>query len=147
MAKMPVLIMVADDDQDYPRLVRMAFTQLGVPNEIRSVEDGEELLDYLLHRGKYGDPKNSPRPGLIFLDLNMPRKNGFEALQEIRANPALRQIPVIMLTISNFQSDIQLSYEIGANSFVTKPFEFSELVEALKCFQQYWLNTAQLPLS
>ena len=145
--RIPTRIMLADDDQDYPRLVQEAFKELGIPNEVRTVENGEELLDYLLRRGKYQDPKDSPRPGLIFLDLNMPKKNGFQALQEIRSNPNVRQIPVIMLTISNFQSDIQHSYTLGANSFVTKPFEFDDLVKALRHFQQYWFETVQLPTS
>jgi CheY-like chemotaxis protein len=141
----PVAIMLADDDEDYPRLIKEAFKQLGMTNEIRRVEDGEELLDYLFRRNKYRNSSEYPLPGVIFLDLNMPRKNGLEALEEIRKSPDLRSIPVIMLTISSDKKDIRLSYTLGANSFVTKPFEFEELVQAIKNFQHYWLETAQLP--
>jgi CheY-like chemotaxis protein len=140
-----ILIMLADDDEDYPRLVKEAFKQLGMNNEIRRVEDGEELLDYLYRRNKYKNSQDAPLPGVIFLDLNMPKKNGLEALEEMRKSPELRCIPVIMLTISSDKKDIKLSYSLGANSFVTKPFEFEELVQALKSFQHYWLETAQLP--
>lgn len=142
----PILILLVDDDRDYPRFVREALKQVGLSHELRNVEDGEEALDYLLRRGKYINPEKSPRPGLIFLDLNMPRKNGIQALQEIRANSEIRQIPVIMLTISDDKKDILLSYSSGANSFITKPFEFEELVKILKIFQQYWFETVKLPV-
>ncbi len=138
--KNPALILMAEDDDDFVVLVKEAFKRVGLANEIRRVEDGEELMDYLLHRGKYPTPEQAPVPGIIFLDLNMPKKNGFEALREIRANPAIKKIPVIMLTVSNNKSDVLLSYNLGANSFVTKPYEFNQLVDALKIVQQYWFG-------
>lgn len=143
--KKPVLILMAEDDEDYYLLTKEALERLRVINEFRRVEDGEELMDYLLHRGKYQNPKDAPRPGLIFLDLNMPKKNGLEALAEIKSNPALRQIPVIMLTISRDKKDISASYNLGANSFVTKPLGFNQLLEALSVFDEYWFEIVELP--
>ncbi len=142
--KKPIILM-AEDDDDFYTLFKEAFKQLDSAGEIRRVEDGEALMDYLLRRGEYQNPDLSPAPGIIFLDLNMPKKNGLEALREIRSNPALRSIPVVMLTVSNNKSDVLLSYKLGVNSFVTKPYEFNRLVEVLKVFQQYWFETVELP--
>jgi|SRR3989338_2778018 len=141
----PVLILMAEDDEDYYLLTKEALQKLRVINKFHRVEDGEELMDYLLRRGKYQNAADSPRPGLIFLDLNMPKKNGLEALAEIKSNPTLRQIPVIMLTISRDKKDISASYSLGANSFVTKPLGFKELIEALSVFDEYWFEIVQLP--
>jgi CheY-like chemotaxis protein len=144
-AKKPVLILMAEDDEDYFELAKEAFQQFRLANEIRRVEDGEELMDYLLHRGRFENPADAPRPGLIFLDINMPRKNGLEALKEIKAHPKLCEIPVIMLTVSRDKKDVYLSYSLGANSFITKPFAFKHLVEALSVFKRYWLEIVELP--
>jgi CheY-like chemotaxis protein len=110
------------------------------------VENGEDLLDYLLRRGKYLDLVDLPRPGLILLDLNMPRKDGREALREIKADPALRQIPVVILTTSRADTDIDRIYELGANSFITKPVRFEALVAVMKVLSQYWFQTVELPV-
>ena len=114
-------------------------------NEIRSVEDGEELMDYLLQRGCYLAPDAAPRPGLILLDLNMPRKDGREALREIKADPVLRQIPVVVLTTSRAEEDILRSYDLGVNSFITKPVSFDGLVEVMRALATYWFEIVRLP--
>lgn len=111
------------------------------------VEDGEELMDYLVTHEKYNDPSNCPRPDLILLDLNMPKKDGREALKEIKANPHLRQIPIIILTTSKAEEDIFRTYELGVNSFISKPVSYEELVELVKKLGVYWFETVRLPLS
>ena len=111
------------------------------------MEDGEELMDYLLQRGKYSDSENSPRPGLILLDLNMPRMDGREALKEIKSNPELRSIPIIALTTSHSEDDIARVYQLGANSFITKPVSFESLVETIRCMGRYWFEVVKLPIT
>lgn len=141
----PILILMAEDDPDDRLLIRAAFKQLRLPNELRHVPDGEELMDYLEQRGAYADPRTSPSPGLILLDLNMPRKDGREALQEIRENPRLRGIPIVVLTTSKAEEDILASYDMGANSFIRKPVSFERLVQVVESVGQYWLETVELP--
>jgi CheY-like chemotaxis protein len=121
------------------------MTECRWAGEIRFVEDGEELMDYLLHRGKYGPPADATRPGLILLDLNMPRKDGREALREIKADPELRRIPVVMLTTSRAGTDVGGMYDLGANSFIAKPFQFDALVKVMCTINQYWFGTVELP--
>src|SRR5205823_531481 len=108
-------------------------------------EDGVELLDYLQHRGKYTDPATSPRPGLILLDLNMPRKDGREALREIKADPKIKHIRIVILTTSGDESDILKTYDITAASYITKPVTFEGLVEVVKALGKYWLEIVELP--
>lgn len=139
------LILMAEDDDDDRMLVQDAFNEGGNGNTVRFVEDGEELVDYLLRRGKYQNPEESPRPDLILLDLNMPRKDGREALKEIRANPDLRSVPVVVFTTSRADTDIAKVYELGANSFVTKPPAFAELVETMAKITSYWFCVVELP--
>ena len=103
-------------------------------------------MDYLYKRGKYAKPGEPPRPGLILLDLNMPRKDGREALREIKADPQLRQIPIVVLTTSRSEEDVHCSYELGANSFISKPVTFVSLVEVMKTLGKYWFETVELPL-
>jgi two-component system, response regulator len=112
---------------------------------VRFVGDGEELLDYLMRRGEYGDPLSSPRPGIILMDLNMPKKDGYAALEEIRRQPEIRRIPIVVFTTSNVEEDIRLSYDRGASSFITKPETYQGLVEAMKGFGEYWTEIATLP--
>ncbi|MEW5802463.1 MAG: response regulator [bacterium] len=138
-------ILMADDDQDDCLLVKNAFTAGRIANSLYFVEDGEELMDYLYHRGKYGDIAAFPSPGLILLDLNMPRKDGREALREIKADSGLRKIPVIILTTSEREEEIVRSYEMGANSFITKPMSFQGLVEIIKTLSRYWFEIVELP--
>lgn len=138
----PIMILMADDDADDRILTKEALEESRVLNELRFVEDGEELMDYLKKRGKYND---APRPGLILLDLNMPRKDGREALKEIKADPELRRIPVVVMTTSKAEEDIFRSYDLGASSFITKPVTFDRLVELMKALGRYWVEFVELP--
>jgi CheY-like chemotaxis protein len=141
----PVTILMADDDQDDCLLVKDAFVESRLLNDLRFVEDGEELMDYLYHRGKYAEIDSSPRPGLVLLDLNMPRKDGREALEEIKSDSDLRSIPIVVLTTSKQEEDILRSYDVGANSYVTKPVTFKGLVDVMKTLGRYWLEIVELP--
>ena len=137
---------MADDDPEDCLLIKEAFKEGLLFNGLRFVEDGEELMDYLRHQGKYKDPSLAPRPGIILLDLNMPKKDGREALKEIKSDPDLRSIPVVILTTSKDEEDILRSYDLGANSYITKPVTFPGLVEAIKSLGKYWLEIVELPL-
>jgi CheY-like chemotaxis protein len=141
----PIVILMADDDADDRMLTRDALEESRVLNELRFVEDGEQLMDYLLRRGEYADPQKSPRPGLILLDLNMPRKDGREALKEIKAEPSLRRIPIVVMTTSKAEEDIFRSYDFGASSFITKPVTFERLVDLMKTLGEYWVEFVELP--
>jgi two-component system, response regulator len=140
-----ISILLADDDPDDRKLTRDAFAENRLANELACVEDGEELMDYLQRRGKYAPLKDAPLPGLILLDLNMPRKDGREALREIKADAVLRRIPIVVLTTSKAEEDILRSYDLGVNSYVTKPVTFKSLVELIKVLGQYWFEVVELP--
>ena len=142
----PITILLADDDEDDRMMGREALEESKLANDLHMVEDGEELLDYLYRRGRYSDPASSPRPGLILLDLNMPRKDGREALKEIKADPELRQIPVVVLTTSKAEEDIFRTYDLGVNSFITKPVSFEGLVNVMKSLAHYWFTIVKLPV-
>ena len=137
---------MADDDEDDRLMTKDALEESRLHNELRFVEDGEELMDYLRRQGEYADAEKAPRPGLILLDLNMPRKDGREALKEIKADPELRRIPIIVLTTSKAEEDILRTYDLGVNSFITKPVSFQGLVEVMKSLALYWLEIVELPL-
>jgi CheY-like chemotaxis protein len=139
------VILLADDDPDDRLLVQDAAKECGWDGELRYVENGEELLDYLWRRGKYQDPESAPRPGLILLDLNMPRKDGREALREIKAEAGLRQLPVVVLTTSKADTDIASLYELGASSFISKPVHFEGLVNVIRALGHYWFRIVELP--
>lgn len=141
----PITILMAEDDPEDRMLVKDAWEESRLVNPLRCVTDGEELLDYLHHRGEYQDPETSPRPGLILLDLNMPRKDGREALKEIKEDPELRRIPVIVLTSSKAEEDIVRSYELGVCSYITKPVTFDKLVEVTRTLGKYWFEIVELP--
>jgi CheY-like chemotaxis protein len=141
----PIVILMAEDDADDRLLVRDAFEESRLLNELRFVEDGEELLDYLRGEGRYTDRANAPRPGLILLDLNMPRKDGREALREIKADADLRRIPVVVMTTSKAEEDIFRSYDLGASSYISKPVTFERLVDLIKTLGQYWIEFVELP--
>jgi len=136
---------MADDDPDDRQLTREAFDEAKLANDLRFVEDGAELLDYLHRRGKYADPKTSPRPGLILLDLNMPRKDGREALQEIKADPRFKRIRVVIMTTSKAEEDILRTYNLSAASYITKPVTFEALVDVVRTLGKYWLEIVELP--
>jgi CheY-like chemotaxis protein len=141
----PIIILMADDDADDRFLAADALKEARVLNEIRFVVDGEELMDYLCRRGQYSDPEKSPRPGLLLIDLNMPRKDGREAIQEIKNDPELRRIPLIVLTTSNAEEDIIRSYEYGVAGYITKPVSFDGLVNVMKVIGRYWFEIVELP--
>lgn len=136
---------MADDDPDDRMLTRDALTESHLLNDFETVEDGEDLMDYLLHQGKFSGDASRPHPGLILLDLNMPRKDGREALKEIKAHPDLRSIPVVVMTTSKAEEDILCTYDLGVNSFITKPVTFEGLVDVLKILGKYWFEVVELP--
>jgi CheY-like chemotaxis protein len=140
----PVWVLAAEDDPDDRLLVREAFAEAALDCNLDFVEDGNALLDYLLRRGDYAD-KTGIRPRLILLDLNMPGKDGREALAELKAHPELRRIPVVVMTTSKAEDDIVQSYELGGNSFVVKPLTFDGLVEVVQMLGRYWLDLVELP--
>ncbi len=144
MKPRPVHILMADDDEDDRNATRDAFDRHKLANGFATVVDGEELMAYLRREHPY---EHAPRPGLILLDLNMPRKDGREALREIKADPALRQIPVVVLTTSSEEEEILRSYDLGANSYITKPVNFDGLVRALGTLHSYWFQLVELPMS
>ena len=144
MEREPICILLADDPDDR-MLTERALKKNRLANLIKMVEDGEQLMDYLYRRGSFADPESSPRPGLILLDLNMPRKDGREALEEIKSDPSLRRIPVVVLTTSEAEQDILRSYDLGVNAFVTKPVTFDGLAEAIMRLGEFWFEIVKLP--
>jgi len=140
-----IRILLAEDDPDDRLLTRRALQKSQIANTISTVEDGEELMDYLRHEGEYSDPDDAPRPGLILLDLNMPRMDGREALKKIKSDPDLRRIPVIVLTTSEAEQDILQSYDLGVNAFVTKPVTFDGLADTVQALGDFWFEIVKLP--
>src|SRR5688572_2271204 len=128
----PITILVADDDPDDRQMTKEAMEEHYLLNDLRFVVDGEDLMQYLKREGKYQDRQLSPRPGLILLDLNMPKKDGREALNEIKSDPLLKRIPIIVLTTSKTEEDILRSYNLGVNCFITKPVSFKDLIEVTR---------------
>lgn len=143
--RQPVVILMADDDADDRIMTKEALEESKLTNEFRVVENGEELLQYLRRQGPYADPASSPRPGVILLDLNMPRMDGREALKEIKADPELRRIPVVILTTSKAEEDVYRTYDLGANSYIMKPVTFDGLVEVMRGLGRYWVEIVELP--
>ncbi|MEM8965881.1 MAG: response regulator [Bacteroidota bacterium] len=139
-----ITILMADDDPDDRILTKDAFEENGLANDLHFVEDGEELMDYLHQREKFS-ADNAPEPGLILLDLNMPRKDGREALAEIKSHPTFKHIPVIVLTTSKAEEDIFKTYDLGVSSFITKPVTFEGLVKVTRTIGNYWLGIVELP--
>lgn len=142
----PVHILIADDDQDDCLMTREAFAECRIGNPLHFVHDGEALLDYLRRHAPYDDEELYPLPGLILLDLNMPRMDGREALHAIKSDALLRCIPVVVLTTSSAEEDILRSYEMGSNSFITKPVTYTGLLEVVKSLGRYWLEIVELPV-
>jgi CheY-like chemotaxis protein len=141
----PIVILLADDDEDDRLLAREALAESRLANDLRLVGDGVELLEYLRHEGRYADPESSPRPGVVLLDLNMPRMDGREALEALKADPDLRRIPVVVMTTSQAEEDVVRSYDLGASSFITKPITFDGLVAVMRGLGTYWIEIVQLP--
>lgn len=142
--KEPVAILMADDDDDDFLLTKKALKESKLLNTLVRVSDGEELVDYLLKQGAYKD-KETIRPGLILLDLNMPRKDGREALKEIKEHESLRDIPIVVFTTSKAEEDIYRTYQLGVNSFITKPVTFNSLLEVIASLGRYWFEIVELP--
>lgn len=141
----PITILLADDDADDRLLTRDALSESRLANDLRCVKDGEELMHYLRREGQYSEADSAPRPGLILLDLNMPRMDGREALREIKSDPNLRHIPVVVLTTSKAEEDIYRTYDLGVNSFITKPVTFDGLVNIMRGLGRYWFEIVELP--
>lgn len=137
-------LLLADDDPDDRLMAREALEECRVNNTLDTVEDGEELLEYLRGEGRYAE-NPPPTPDIILLDLNMPRMDGREALERLKSDPKLRRIPVIVLTTSQAESDIVATYDLGVNSFITKPVTFDALVETMKTLGEYWIQIVKLP--
>ncbi len=142
-----ITIIMADDDPDDRELAKEAFAECRLANDVHFVEDGEELMEYLCRKGKYSGMTEAPLPALILLDLNMPRKDGREALKEIKSDPDLKRIPIVVLTTSKAEEDILRTYDLGVNSYVTKPVTFESLVETIKVLGKYWFEIVELPSS
>lgn len=145
--RQPITILMADDDPDDRLMTQEAFAECRLRNPLRFVSDGEELMDYLLRRDEFADEQRFPMPGLILLDLNMPRRDGREVLRDIKADPNLRGIPVVILTTSKAEEDVVRCYRDGVNSFITKPVTFSALTEVVQAIGKYWLEVVDLPES
>lgn len=142
----PITILMADDDEEDRDLTREALERAHLTNQVRFVGDGQELLDYLRREGRYADHgEDAPRPGIILLDLNMPKKDGREALAEIKADPDLKRIPIVVLTTSSDEEDVLRSYNLGVNSFITKPVTFGSLVDVMGAWGRYWFEIVELP--
>ena len=143
--KRPIVILIAEDDAEDRMLLHDALEEGRLKNEIHFVENGEELVDYLHNHGKFSDKNKFPTPGLILLDLNMPKKDGREALKDIKSDPHLRLIPVVVLTTSKAEEDILRTYDMGVSSFITKPVTFTALVDVMKTLSKYWFEIVELP--
>lgn len=141
-----IAILVADDDADDRLMIREALAENRLANKLFFVENGVELMDYLLLRGKFSDSVAYPRPGLILLDLNMPKMDGREALKAIKEHEDLRRIPVVVLTTSKAEEDVYRTYDLGVNSFVTKPVTFDSLVSIVREIGRYWFQIVELPI-
>jgi CheY-like chemotaxis protein len=141
-----VTILMADDDEDDREMTRDALQNAHLANEMRFVVDGQDLMDYLRKEGRYAEESvSAPEPGIILLDLNMPKKDGREALAEIKADESLRSIPVVVLTTSKDEEDVFRTYDLGVSSFITKPVTFAGLVEVMRTWQRYWFEAVELP--
>jgi CheY-like chemotaxis protein len=140
-----IIMMYAEDDPEDRMLLKDAWEESDLSNELHFVEDGEALMDYLFRRGKYAELSGQPLPGLILLDLNMPKKDGREALGEIKSDPNLRRIPIVVLTTSREEEDIIRSYDMGVSGFIIKPVTFESLCEMIKGVSKYWFEIVELP--
>ncbi len=141
----PVTILVADDDPDDRKLTQEAFSESKLANDLRFVEDGVEVFDYLNRRGKFADPATSPWPSILLLDLNMPRMDGREVLVELKKTPRYAAIRVIVMTTSKSEADINKAYLLNAASYITKPVTFDSLVNVVTTLGKYWLEIVELP--
>ena len=139
-----VMIMLVDDDDGHRLLIRENLRMGGIVNEMIEMADGQQALDYLTRRGSYQDAAKSPRPGLILLDIKMPKMDGFAVLERLKAEPALRQIPVMMLTSTDDQIEVNRCYQLGANTYVVKPVRYDEFQDRIKALGLF-LDIVRLP--
>jgi CheY-like chemotaxis protein len=144
-ATKPIVILMADDDAEDRMLVKEALEENKLRNVLQFAENGEMLMDYLHNKGKFSDKAKYPRPGLILLDLNMPKKDGREALKEIKSDELLKMIPVVILTTSKAEEDVLKTYNLGVSSFITKPVTFGSLVDTMRTLSKYWFEIVELP--
>ena len=142
--KQSVLIMLVEDDEGHMLLIRENLRAAGIVNDMLEMRDGQQAVDYLLRRGQYQDPAKSPRPGLILLDIKMPKMDGFGVLEKIKADPQLRMIPVLMLTSTDDQGEVNRCYTLGANSYVVKPIRYEDFQEHVKALGLF-LDIVRLP--
>ena len=138
-------ILLVEDDEDDVHLTQRAFEKGHILNKLFVTNDGEEAMEFLEQRGRYNNPDDAPEPGVIMLDLNMPKMDGYEVLNRIKSDNKLKHIPVVVLTTSDQTDDVQKCYDIGANTFITKPVEFNNFLEAIVTTGKYWLSIAKLP--
>ena len=139
------VILLVDDDPGDQELTRREFQRSKIRNELRIVSDGEQAIDYLLRRGRYSAPGSAPRPDLVLLDLNLPRVDGREVLAVVRAQPELRSIPIVVMTVSTQEADIVRSYDLGAHAYVVKPVDLSQFARVIATLQEYWLEVVVVP--
>ncbi len=144
MSKKAAVILLVEDDPGDQELTRRALEEGKVRNTLQIVSDGEQALDYLFRRGRYVDPDSSPRPDLILLDLNLPKLDGRQVLENIRLTPELRRIAVVVLTTSNQEEDVVRSYDLGANSYITKPVDLVQFLRVVQALQEYWFEIVVL---
>ncbi len=140
-----IVILMVDDDPEDVFLTRHAFRKGKLANDFRSVENGQEMLDYLRNEGGYTDAAANPRPHIILLDINMPMMNGFDALENMRKDPLICEIPVIMMTTSRDHVDVSRSYSKGASSYISKPVTPGAMMEVVEVIEDYWFKIVKLP--
>jgi CheY-like chemotaxis protein len=143
----PAVVLLAEDDLGDQKLTKKAFLEGKIDNDLRIVQDGEEALDYLFRRGKYSDPESSPRPDLFLLDLNMPKIDGRQVLEQLQGHPDFANLPTVVLTTSKQEEDIIQTYNLGIKSYITKPVDFDSFVDAVKILGQYWFQLVVLPVN
>lgn len=141
----PVVILLVEDDPAHAEIVRRNFENSLIANRVYHVADGQEALDYLFHKDRFNDPESSPRPGLILLDLRLPKVDGLEVLKTIKADPDLCRIPVVVLTTSSAEYDVVKAYDRHANSYLVKPVDFPQFVSLMESLGYYWLAWNQHP--
>ncbi|MFA5266087.1 MAG: response regulator [Opitutaceae bacterium] len=141
----PIIVLLVEDDEAHAEIVRRNFEQSHLANTLMHVPDGQAALDYLYRRNGFSDPAVSPRPGIILLDLRLPKVDGLEVLKTVKADPNLSQIPVVILTTSKAEADMVEAYGSHANSYLVKPVDFTQFAELMKTFGYYWLAWNQYP--
>ncbi|MDQ7839305.1 MAG: response regulator [Thermodesulfobacteriota bacterium] len=139
-----VILLVEDNPVDI-EITKRAFEKSNIKYKLCVVRDGEEALDFLYHKGQYADGSQAPRPDLILLDINLPRIGGIDVLKTLKSDPDLKRIPITMLTVSDKDEDIIRSFDLGVNSYITKPVDFNKFVEAMKAHHFYWTVITELP--